>query len=209
MTKLARIFGTLVLLGYSVIAQGGSVFLSPTGGGTTFQVGDTIVLDFLWDFTADDLNPNGVLGGGTDVSFDDSLLRFDAFIYDSNPAFDPAFTNRNFGFTPNIVTGIATGNFDGLAGDSGGGGGVLLIGTLWFTALDAGVVNIVLSENAFPVGPFVGATTLQALDGVDFTGIDLTITQVPIPAAGWLFLASLSTYFFARRSDRRFGGGFR
>jgi hypothetical protein len=182
--KLLGLVAALVLGGISTTASAASVYLQPSSLMT--NVGGTFGVDVYWDFTG-----NATLGGGTDVTWDPSGLSFVDLVFDSNPNFDPAFT-RTGTVSPGLIDGMATGSFNGLAGD-----GPLYVATITFQALTAGTFAIDLSQDTGIAGPFVSLVG-QTYPDLTFSGASVDVS-VPLPAAAWLMIGGLGTLLGYRR----------
>lgn len=167
--------------------QAASISLNPHS--TTVNVGSNFSVDLVMDFSDE-----ATLGGGIDINYNGSMTDFVSFTYDSTflTMTDPSFTCPGAGACtpidqPNSVSNIAFGNFMGI-------GGLFTIGTLEFTALDAGDIFLSTAETTGAGGLFVSASTFGAMDVV-FNGT--SVTAVPLPAAAWLFLTGLGVFGFA------------
>ncbi|HEX9628119.1 MAG TPA: hypothetical protein VGA00_14355 [Acidiferrobacterales bacterium] len=178
MTQLTKTLLAVTLL--SAIAsfptQAATISLMPTS--QTTVVGGAFTLDVLMDFSDDP-----TVGGGIDIFYNSSLLQFDTFVFNGALGDDPAFRS-----TPTVLAnelnGLAFGSFTGLSGPA-------VVGTLSFTALAAGTATLTTADNDTPWGGFISATTGTA-QAVTYTGADVTITPIPLPAAVWLMLSGVA-----------------
>jgi hypothetical protein len=184
-SKLLGLVAALVLGGISTAANAVSVYLQPSTQDVV--LGNSFGVDVYWDFTG-----NATLGGGTDVTWDPSGLSFVSLVFDTNPLFDPAFT-RIGDVSPGLIDGMATGSFNGLAGS-----GPLYIATITFQTLAAGSFAIDLSEDAGIAGPFVSILGMTYTD-LTFTGGNVNVSAVPLPAAAWLMIGGLGALLGYRR----------
>jgi hypothetical protein len=116
------------LTGTAVAQTGGGqaprVFLVPET--LSLRPGEAFDVEFWWDFTGEP-----TLGGGTDITWDWEAFDLIGITFDDNPDFDPGLTRCDDEpcTSRGMIDSIATGNFNGLAGD-----GPLLIATLSFAA---------------------------------------------------------------------------
>lgn len=172
-------------------AQAGSVSLDPTS--QNIAPGDTFFLDVVWDFAGDP-----TLGGGWDVTFDDTLLNFGSYVWD--PVTDAWFSRQDPAFSTDGTTGLlfnfGAGDFDGQAGS-----GPLTVGRLTFTQApsvvppDSTIISI--GPTTGSAGPFVSATTFVAYDPQpDFISANVNIVPIPgsilLLGSGVLGLVGLS-----------------
>ena len=174
--KSSVLFPVLVAL-YMVTGQVQAATISLTPLIQNIALGNQVSLQLNMDFSGDP-----TLGGGVDILYNNSLLSFASFTFDTSLGDDPSF-RRQPDIQPNKLNGLAFGNFGGL-------GGSRVVGTLVFNTLGAGPVNLTLAENSFPAGGFYSATTFNP-QVVTYTGALVNVTAVPLPAAGWLLLSGL------------------
>jgi hypothetical protein len=139
--------------------------------------GDPFSLDLEFNFN----DPvDGVLGGGIDISFDDTVL--DYVSYSWNPAFeaqiDPSLKQNptdNSDGTLGLLSGWNFGNFNGLTGTG-------IIGTVNFarnlTPLPGGLTEINMAESASSGGWYAADTA-----GTQITPTLNGATVVPIPGS--------------------------
>jgi hypothetical protein len=136
----------------------------------TVAVGETFTIELWWDFTDDP-----ALGGGTDFLWNAVNFGVDSIVFDDNPDFDPALTqcdDENC-VSPGLIDSLATGNFNGLAGD-----GPLLITTVTFEVLPGaleGEQRIELAEDRNLSGPFVSAITFVPYENLVFEGATVDV----------------------------------
>jgi hypothetical protein len=190
-SKLLSLVAALVLGAVSSVANAVSVYLQPTT--QDVNLGANFDVELWWDFTGE-----ATLGGGTDFMWDPSAFSFVSIVFDDNPDFDPFFTRCDDEVcdSPGLIDSLATGSFDGLAGD-----GPLLIATVTFTALAEGSWMIDIAEDSNLAGPFVSAETFEPYGDVVFTGATVNVvgSQIPLPAAAWLLMGGLGMLGFRRR----------
>lgn len=157
----------------SAAASAVSISLSPLT--SSVPLGNQVSLQLNMDFRADP-----TLGGGVDITFDNSLLSFVSFTFDPTLGDDPSL-RRQPDVTPGLLTGLGFGNSNGLSGPS-------VVGTLIFNTLAPGVAQLSLADNASPAGPFYSANTYNQ-QTVDYTGASVSISPVPLPGAVWLLMS--------------------
>ena len=183
--------GLIVGLSISSMTQAASVSLSPQV--TSVNAGDNIAVDILIDFSDEP-----TLGGGIDVLYDASLVDYVSFSFNSSfeSLIDPLMSCPSAGVcdpvsSVGLLENIAFGNFSGL-------GGSFNIGTLNFDALSAGSALFSTQANSSAGGPFVSANTWDVMP-VTFNGASVTVSEVPLPAAGWFFLTGLTSLVISKR----------
>ena len=183
--------GTLLGLSITSMAQAASVSLTPQTN--SIAVGDNISIDLMVDFSSEP-----TLGGGIDVFYDSSRLDFVSFTFDSSfeSLIDPFMSCPSAGICDPIssagsIENIAFGNFGGI-------GGTFLVGTFTFDALSSGQALFSTQANTTLGGPFVSSTTFEPMS-VTYNGTSIAITEVPLPAAGWMFLTALTGICVSKR----------
>lgn len=143
-------------------------------------LGDTFTVSILADFTDD-----ATLGGGLDVFFDDSVLSFQSWSFDTTTfILDPSF-NRSPDLLSSELEGIAFGNFGGI-NTSG------VLGTLTFEAINSGnsLLSMAVTSDPLKGGDFYSAISFGP-QIVNFDTANVSVSAVPLPAAVWLFGAGL------------------
>jgi hypothetical protein len=158
---IALIGSALTGVSQSLSAQT-NVYLLPATQAA--NLGDPVIAELWWDFTSDP-----TLGGGVDISYDASKLNFVSFTHAGTG--DPAFA-RDPDLLSGVLSGIAAGDFNGISGP-------VLIGTLVFDAIGAGVTNLATSATGSVAGPFVSSTTFVPYPPatVIFLGEEVTIAD--------------------------------
>jgi hypothetical protein len=178
--KKTKQFLSALLLGvFATGTQAATISLDPDLA--TVNLGDQIVIDINMDFTDD-----ATLGGGFDVFFDSTRVSFVSFVFDGTLGSDPSFT-REPDLLSGKLEGFAFGNFGGLSGPS-------RIGTLTFDTLDTGLAAFSAAVTTDPLkgGDFVSSSSFNT-QSPNFIGtsVDIAASNVPIPAAVWLFGSGL------------------
>ncbi len=167
-----------------------SLLLSPSS--VNAMEGDIVSLDLLAVFSDDP-----TLGGGIDIFYDQSVLRFDGFSFDTALDLDAGFS-RQPDVLANELEGIAFGNFNGISDDG-------RVGTLTFTAISESAnspIDIAITDNALAGGPFISGTDFTTVQTLDLTGSSVSVSAVPLPAAVWLFGSALGLLTFKSRSQK-------
>ncbi len=192
MTKsiIKFIFVTFISVGVVSAVNAASISLNPLS--SSVQVGSDFSVELNMDFSDE-----ATLGGGVDVIYDGLLADFVGFTFDSNflSVTDPSFTcPRAPACSPidqvNSVSNIAFGNFLGLSGP-------YTVGTLVFTAVNAGNISLLIAETIGSSGPFVSAVTFSPMR-VNYTGTTV-VSAVPLPASIWLFFSGLALLGYNRK----------
>lgn len=149
---------TVLLLGSFGTTNALSIVLSPSA--VEVDVGDTISLDLIADFSDDP-----TIGGGVDIKFDSTSLQFESWVAAGLGI--PDFV-REPDLSDGHLSGIAFGDFGGVSGG--------LIGTVTFSVV-GGSSSITVGDTQSLAGPFVSATTFQA-QVVDFGGTRVNLFQI-------------------------------
>lgn len=197
---LGAVLGVATTLGLNTTANAASISLQLVDSDPVIQ-GDIFALNIFMDFTDDP-----TIGGGFDILYDPTLVSYigGSFLVEETLFSDPFFTRDDNPLSPasnrvdidttqGEIVGAAFGDFIGLTGPS-------LVGTLSFQAEQAGLASFGLQTTINPlVGDFISAFTNQP-QPVDFFGASVAISEVPVPAAGWLLLSAFAGLAgFARR----------
>lgn len=179
--------GLVVLALGATGARAATVTLNPLDS-SGIGVGEMFTVELVG--TLFDAATESTVGGGTNVSFDPNILRFDSANFDKPPEDDD----------PDWSTGrtldVSPGSVDVLVGLVGGTvSGDFLIATLSFEALAVGLTPLDLERSNFPAGPWL----TEDGDEIAVTFVDGSVF-VPLPAAVWLFLTGIGALgVFGRR----------
>jgi len=150
----------------------------------TASVDEFISLDILMDFTDEP-----TVGGAIDVFYNESILSFQSFDFDSTtPGLDPVF-NRLPEVLSGELEGIGFGSFSGLSGPG-------IVGTLTFQVIGDGsaILNMAITDNNLAGGEFTSVSALGGGEKPKVLSVDFGSTEVrvvPVPAAIWLFGSGL------------------
>lgn len=141
------------------------------GGQATFE----LVADF---------GSLSVLGGAVDLTWDPAVITFDSFTFDpAMSARDPSFDIVENSSPSSLSVGL--GNFSGLTLGPG-----TVLGSISFNVVGGlgSATQLTLADSQRFAGFFdtAGDPIL-----VDYSDATLTVTAVPLPAAGWLLLGAL------------------
>ncbi len=185
---ITRFAAVLVAALAAPAAQALSLTLSPAV--TNATIGDSVMVDLLYDFAADP-----TLGGGVDLFYDDDILDFNSFVFDAAFADDPLL-RRSPDDLADELNGLGFGALAGI-------GGTGVVGTYTFTALATGMTTLVLAENDAPVGGFFSAATFDP-QAVDFGTGSVTVNAAVVPEPSIIALLGLGLacmVFTRRRAD--------
>ena len=106
--------------------------------------GDTVTLDVWVDFSTEP-----ALGGGFDIFYDELKLSYNSFSFDPGYTGDPDFSRPPDEFPGGVLDSLAIGDFfDGITGPE-------LIGTLSFTAIAEGMVDVTMADDDNLAGQFI------------------------------------------------------
>lgn len=192
---------TLVLALATVLGAGASqaatIALSPTS--VEAESGEQFTLNLVHNFGS-----LLVLAGGTDFTWDPSVLSFKSFSYASDFAAlrDPAFDTKPTGSpnpwdlqSPGLLT-IGYGQFNGISLPTD-----TVIGTLVFEVVGAaGSSTLIALADSLKWANFFDTDSNPI--AVEFTGTTVDVmdaTVVPVPAAAWLLLSGAAGLLAAAR----------
>ena len=184
--KPFKVFGALLVLGLASVSNAASINLVPTTAIDGVLPGDIVSFDIVLDFSDEN-----TLGGGLDLTFDESQLSLVSF---TNTVIlgDPSF-----GRPPDYVPGSGlleswgVGDFNGIAGG--------LMGQVSFEVLPGATQSVVqLGPTMGIAGPWVSAVDFVTILMPDYGSA--TVTAIPVPAAVWFMLSGLGALFGMRRS---------
>lgn len=170
--SIACLMAFAMMFSYGV-ANSASISLSPSS--QNVALGDPVSFQLTMDFIDD-----ATLGGGLDLFYDDTVLQFVSFAFDSGLGDDPDL-RRQPDVLPGELDALAFGNFAGLIGPS-------LVGTFTFNTLAAGSVNLTLAQNDSVAGGFYSANTYDA-QSVTLNSAIVNVSAVPLPGALWLLVS--------------------
>jgi hypothetical protein len=180
MKKMTQAMLLLAQIGVVGLAHGASVSLSPAVANAT--VGSTVQFTVNVDFTDDPTS-----GGGVQIAYDSNILGNAFFSYSGSLPGSILDT-----WAPDFSAGL----IEGIGFDASSFNGSTTLGTLSFTALDAGSSALALS--ALANWEFLGPDQWTVLN-VDYTGATAQVSEVPVPAAVWLLGSGLSMLGLALR----------
>ena len=193
MNVLTKLSTGMVAALMSLSTYASTVQLVPSQ--TQVDVGQTFSVDLFLDAADAPGGDPGAFQGFTVVSFDQSLVTYNDFVFN-----DPAVS---FGGPPSAAPGQVTIGFDNaLAGVAGRTG---VIGTFSFTAAgDVGDTIVLGIRDLFPtLGTFVNTVPTITPINPDFVGTEVSV--VPLPATVWLMLSGLACLGgYARRKAGAF-----
>ncbi len=164
------LFAALLLLTARVDASTVSFTSIPT-----VTTGQTFTLDLIGTEFTDIVD-----GGGVNLFFDSSVLGVNSVTVDTSvwEWFDDPGTIDN---TAGTISEIQFASFFGTTGD-------FAIATIEFSAIGAGISDLILTESL--LNPFASGGLPLDLPVTFLTG-SVTVTAVPLPAAFWLLLGGL------------------
>jgi hypothetical protein len=146
-----------------------------------------------------DFTSEPTIGGGIDILFDNftngTELTFVS--YEASDIGDPTLS-RGPDVETNKLNSIGITDFNGLPEQA-------LIGTIKFTANEAGVFSFTPTESAGIAGGFFAFVDLgepAREQNPDFIGATITVQPVPLPAAFWLMAGAMgATLSFGRKKS--------
>ena len=187
----------ILLASFCTTASSATISLSPHN--ETVVLGDNLFVNLYMDFSDEP-----TLGGGLDITYDNSYIDFLSFSFDENflSLSDSSMTCPGAAFcTPvdqwNSVSNIAFGNFNGISGPA-------LVGTAVFQTTATGYTTILTTATSGSAGPFVALST-YAPQSVTFAGTNVTVSAVPLPAAFPLMLGGLCVFCGLRKRTQSTG----
>ena len=181
-----KVLAALTLMSMGAVANAASVSLIPNTATSGLGVGGVLSMDIVIDFSAE----GGTLGGGFDLTFDESafeLVSFTPTVILGDPA---------FGRPPDYVPG--SGLLESWGVGDFGGLNTGLVGTVEL-AVRAGASSsfISLGPTSGIAGPWVSAVDFITIIEPDYNQVEYV---VPVPAAVWFMLSGLGALVgFGRR----------
>ena len=214
MKSLHQLSVGIVMMAAAAAVNAATISLTPSSA--VAQQGGQFTFDLVADF-----GDAPIFRGATDIHWDPAMLSFSKFTFDSD------VDERNFGYAVPMPSSLSVGviSFSGLSMGPG-----TVIGSLTFNAIgQPGSTKITLSDDmiGYLAGGFSGISNdmfeaagmdkshdsrhdsdnkhdlpFTRLD-VDYTSADVSISAVPLPAAGWLLLTALGGLFGIQRHQAR------
>lgn len=172
---LVFVLGGMLTLGVSTSYAANEVYLAPVS--QTVNVLDPVTLDLWMDFHED-----STLGGGIDAFFNNAVLSYVKFEFDTTlPGWGKL---SGLYYLPTElpggeINGLNFGNSDGLAGP-------YKIGTFTFQAINPGMSLVTLQENDIPFGGGFWSANTYEYQNVNFSGAEVNV--IPEPISAFLFL---------------------
>ena len=192
MTAVSKRCAVLAIMAALAAAQTAAAVrldLVPTTSITDVAAGDVVAFDIILDFRDDP-----TLGGGFDVTFDESQLSLLSFTE------DVILGDPQFGRPPDYVPGSGlleswgVGDFNGI--EFG------LVGQVRFEVLPGATTSVVaLGPTSGIAGPWQSAIIFICCQNPEYG--QATVTAIPLPAALGLFAAALGTLTLRARRPRR------
>ncbi len=177
----------ITLIGANGSASASTISLQPESTITT--VGDIFSLNVVLDFGGDP-----TFGGGVDISWDETLLEFVDWTFDTSTVQDdPSF--REVG---ELLDGRLT---DISAGEIGDGLIDGIMGTITFMAISQGDAIVDIGPASDPLLEWVSLAFV--VQTPDYIGAGVAIQPVPVPAALWMLLGGLGTLAGVGSARRR------
>lgn len=175
MKKLTKLMLVLAQLGLAGALQAATVSLDPAS--QVIQPNSSVSVNVLVDFS----DTSGTKGGFFTLGYDSSLLTFSSFVY--NTAFLTPFGANPTAWnltTPGTITNVGFGS--GLLTGSG------TLGTVTFlTGASVGTANLTTTL----ASGFLNKTGFSMLP-VSYSGAQVNVAAVPVPAAAWLMASGIS-----------------
>ncbi len=182
-----------LLCGTVGATQAASIWIEPTDLGASIIQGNSFQMDIYMDFTDEP-----TIGGGFDILFDPALVSYvsESFILSPQLGSDPLLSRDDSPQSPPLqqvlvddnngkIIGAAFGDLIGLTGPS-------LVGSLTFIADQVGFAQFGLEATEDPlVGEFYSSFTLEP-QVVSYSGREVEISPIPLPAAVWMMLSGLT-----------------
>ena len=193
-TKVIRGIAALLFTITLSQANAASISLVPTGPTTSILPGDLVQFDVVMDFTTDDngLGSDITLGGGFDVTFDNSLLSFVSL---TNSCIGDVAFCRDPDVLPGRLESWGFADFNGVTGPA-------QVGSVQFLVSGLGSSLVSTAATSGIAGPFVSGVDFVTILNVDYNSVAVstrTTPVIPLPAAVWFLLSGLGAIFGVRR----------
>lgn len=183
MKNSIKLLSASLLAACAMQAQAVTVSMQPETQFVDLLVEDEFTIDILYD--TEGIN---TVGGAFSINFDTTAFEFISFDFAPDLNDDTAFRVVPDSPVANEPFNLGFGSFVGFEGTG-------TAGTLTFRALEAGVFNIA------PGTPLPGHDAF--FEGASYLGATVEVSEVPLPAAGWMLLTAVCGLAGVSRSKRK------